>query len=466
MGRFSRSSFLSSSSFQQLRRQFSSESESVKRVRNIWISGLNDVPSKGSSIEDRLQDDLSREEEIYYAKFYGFIKHTICYIQGRRPAVNSFVWKNYQNYLINIIHSPDFTLEEVQTALPAFDCGAILALSSVAGVQTQSITFDKLMLRYQLPRLVFINSLHHKGANPWQVIDQARSKLQHHSAAIQVPIGLEDDFKGLVDLVQLKAYYFHVEKVVVEQVPEEVPEDMEDFVSEKRRELIQTVSEVDDKLAEAFRCDKPISAPDLEEAVRRATIAHKFIPVFMGDAFKYNKGLQLLLDGVTNYLPCPIEASAYALERSKNGEKRTLVASAFTLKENWKHGQITYLRIYEGVIRKGDFITNVNTGKTFEVPRLFRKRNDCLDVIQEAHAGEIVAVFNVNYVPGDTFTDGLVRYTRSTSVDASKYLNGFQGKDSTTSRDGLEMGEESPVSRGYANDRLIMINLINSEIMC
>jgi len=191
---------------------------------------------------------------------------------------------------INIIHSPDFSLEEVQTALPAFDCGAILALSSVAGVQTQSITLDKLMIRYQLPRLVFINSLHHKGANPWQVIDQARSKLQHHSAAIQVPIGLEDDFKGLVDLVQLKAYYFQVsvsvtsasviptiilqiihsivaycrEKVVVEQVPEEVPADMEALVSEKRRELIQTVSEVDDKLAEAFRCDKPISAPDLE----------------------------------------------------------------------------------------------------------------------------------------------------------------------------------------------------------
>jgi len=165
---------------------------------------------------------------------------------------------------INIIHSPDFTAVEVESALRAFDCGAILALSSVAGVQTQSITLDKLMIRYKLPRIVFINNLHHKGANPWQVLNQARSKLKHHSAAVQVPIGLEDDFKGLVDLVQLKAYYFHVEKVVVEQVPEEVPADMEALVSEKRCELIQTVSEVDDKLAQAFRCDKPISAPDLE----------------------------------------------------------------------------------------------------------------------------------------------------------------------------------------------------------
>ncbi|KAK2394460.1 elongation factor G-2, mitochondrial [Trifolium repens] len=379
---------------------------------------------------------------------------------------------------MSVIDTPDCVdfNDEVETALCAFD-SAIFVLSSVGGVQSQSIIVDKQMIRYELPRLVFINNVDQKGANPWEVLNQARSKLQHHSAAIQVPIGLEDDFKGLVDLVQLKAYFFHGsngENVVVE----EVPADMDALVSEKRHELIKTVSEVDNILAESFCSDKPISAADLEEALRRTTIARKFIPVFMGSASKY-KGLQLLLDGVLNYLPSPIEARNFALNQSKNVDKDALVALAFTL--NRKYGPITYLRIYEGVIRKGDSITNVNTGKTFKVPSSIEIRQDEIGVphsieprkdeirvplyvtevqmdqmgdpyvigvrnvvkvpyscevrkddfgihhevsvrndeaIHEAHAGEIVALHDVNSASGDTFTDGLVRYTKA-SIDVS-----------------------------------------------
>ncbi|MCH82952.1 elongation factor G [Trifolium medium] len=165
---------------------------------------------------------------------------------------------------MSVIDTPDCVdfNDEVETALCAFD-SSILVLSSVDGVQSQSITVDKQMTRYELPRLVFINNVDQKGANPWEVLNQARSKLQHHSAAVQVPIGLEDDFKGLVDLVQLKAYFFHGsngENVVVE----EVPADMDALVSEKRHELIKAVSEVDNILAEAFCSDKPIPAADLE----------------------------------------------------------------------------------------------------------------------------------------------------------------------------------------------------------
>ncbi|RHN72813.1 putative translation protein, beta-barrel [Medicago truncatula] len=457
MGRFSRSSFLSSSSFQQLRRQFSSESQSVKRVRNIWISGLID-PEKVTQRERSLlyEGDIEemhrvrRRNEMYHKEIEESSRKE--YIQSKwnkniRAGVTFFNWKHHK---INIIHTPgrvdDFTVE-VETALRAFDGGAIDVLCGVNGVQSHSIAVDKEMIRYQLPRLIFINNLDHKGANPWQVLNQERSKLQHHCAAIQVPIGLEDDLKGLVDLVHLKAYYFHGsngEKVFVE----EVPAHMEASVSEKRQELIETVSEVDDKLAEALSSDRLISGAELEEAVRRVTIARKFIPVFMGGyAFKY-KGLQLLLDGVTNYLPCPTEVSNYSLDKSKNGEKDILVALAFTLKE--RVGQITYLRIYEGVIRKGDFITDLNFGKTFEVPHLIGLRNDEVELqvprsievrkddmgvpyligvrnydktgesqeVQEAHAGEIVMVHDVNNASGDTFTDGLVRYTR-TSIDVS-----------------------------------------------
>ncbi|KAL1328883.1 hypothetical protein AAHE18_12G000600 [Arachis hypogaea] len=217
------------------------------------------------------------------------------------------------------------------------------------------------MRRYEVPRLAFINKLDRMGADPWKVLNQARSKLRHHSAAMQVPIGLEDDFEGLVDLVQLKAYYFrgsNGEKVVTE----EVPADMEALEVEKRRELIEAVSEVDDQLAEAFLGDEPISPADLQ-------------------------GVQPLLDGVLNYLPCPIEVSSYALDQTKNEEKveltgsldGPLVALAFKLEEG-RFGQLTYLRIYEGVIRKGEFIINVNTGKKIKVPHLVRMHSDEMEV--------------------------------------------------------------------------------------
>ncbi|XP_039686886.1 elongation factor G-2, mitochondrial [Medicago truncatula] len=367
-----------------------------QQLRNIWISGLVD-PAKSPVSErymlytgqiekmEEARNKIQRRDarlwwDIHEEQWLNFSYRRSSTRKSSYPTqicdsfpadVTFFNWKHHKMSVIDTPDCVDFT-SEVDNALRAFDA-AVFVLSSVGGMNSLSISVDKQMIKYQLPRLVYINNLDNKGADPWDVLNQARSKLQHHCAAIQVPIGLEDDFKGLVDLVQLKAYYFHGEKVVVE----EVPEDMEALVSEKRHELIKTVSEVDDKLAEAFCSDKPISAADLEEAVRRATIARKFIPFFMGSAFRY-KGLQLLLDGVLNYLPCPTEASNYALVQSKNEEKHTLVVLAFTLKR--KYGLITYLRIYEGVIRKGDFITNDNTGKTFKVPDSIEVRKDEIGV--------------------------------------------------------------------------------------
>ncbi|XLR09441.1 hypothetical protein S83_037379 [Arachis hypogaea] len=268
------------------------------------------------------------------------------------------------------------------------------------------------MRRYEVPRLAFINKLDRMGADPWKVLNQARSKLRHHSAAMQVLIGLEDDFEGLVDLVQLKAYYFrgsNGEKVVTE----EVPADMEALEVEKRRELIEAVSEVDDQLAEAFLGDEPISPADLQ-------------------------GVQPLLDGVLNYLPCPIEVSSYALDQTKNEEKVELTGSldgplvplAFKLEEG-RFGQLTYLRIYEGVIHKGEFIINVNTGKKIKVPRLVRMHSDEMeDFIQIAGHSRGSCRANIDFWnpilvlltsvkaltkntirTRDTFTDVSVKYT-------------------------------------------------------
>ncbi|CAH2057925.1 unnamed protein product [Thlaspi arvense] len=432
--------------------------ESMNKVRNIGISAH--IDSGKTTLTERVLFYTGRIHEIHEVRGRDGVGAKMDSMDLEREkgitiqsAATYCTWKDYK---VNIIDTPghvDFTIE-VERALRVLD-GAILVLCSVGGVQSQSITVDRQMRRYEVPRVAFINKLDRMGADPWKVLNQARAKLRHHSAAVQVPIGLEENFKGLIDLVHVKAYFFHGssgENVVAG----DIPADMEGLVAEKRRELIEIVSEVDDVLAEKFLNDEPVSATELEEAIRRATIAQKFVPVFMGSAFK-NKGVQPLLDGVLSYLPCPTEVNNYALDQKNEEERVTLtgspdgplVALAFKLEEG-RFGQLTYLRVYEGVIKKGDFIINVNTGKRIKVPRLVRMHSNDMEDIQEAHAGEIVAVFGVECASGDTFTDGSVKYTMTSmsvpepvmslavqpvSKDSggqfSKALNRFQKEDPT-----------------------------------
>ncbi|KAL8505357.1 hypothetical protein ACS0TY_016555 [Phlomoides rotata] len=432
--------------------------ESLQKIRNIGISAH--IDSGKTTLTERILYYTGRIRKIHEVRGRDGIGAKMDSMDLEREkgitiqsAATYCSWNDYQ---VNIIDTPghvDFTIE-VERALHVLD-GAVLVLCCVGGVQSQSITVDRQMRRYEVPRIAFINKLDRMGADPWKVLNQARTKLRHHTAAVQIPIGLEDDFKGLIDLVNMKAYYFHGsngENVVTE----DIPADLEASALEKRRELIEAVSEVDDQLAEAFLSDEPILAANLEEAIRRVTVARKFIPVFMGSAIK-NKGVQPLLDGVLSYLPSPTEVSNYALDQTKNEEKvelsgspaGPLVALAFKLEEG-QFGQLTYLRIYEGVIKKGDFITNVNTGKKVKVPRLVRMHSNEKEDIQQAHAGQIVAVFGVDCASGDTFTDGSVKYTMTSmsvpepvmslaispvSKDSggnfSKALNRFQKEDPT-----------------------------------
>ncbi|KAL2460864.1 Elongation factor G-2 [Abeliophyllum distichum] len=270
--------------------------ESLQKLRNIGISAH--IDSGKTTLTERVLYYTGRIHEIHEVRGKDGVGAKMDSMDLEREkgitiqsAATYCSWKDYQ---VNIIDTPghvDFTIE-VERALRVLD-GAVLVLCSVGGVQSQSITVDRQMRRYEVPRLAFINKLDRMGADPWKVLNQARSKLRHHSAAVQVPIGLEDDFKGLVDLVTLKAHYFHGsngEKIVIEDIPANI----EALALEKRRELIEAVSEVDDKLAEAFLSDEPISPIDLEEAFRRATIARKFVPVFMGSAFKNKVGSLLL----------------------------------------------------------------------------------------------------------------------------------------------------------------------------
>mmetsp|Transcript_14005 Transcript_14005/g.33621 ORF Transcript_14005/g.33621 Transcript_14005/m.33621 type:complete len:795 (-) Transcript_14005:159-2543(-) len=357
---------------------------------------------------------------------------------------------------INIIDTPghvDFTVE-VERALRVLD-GGILVLCGVSGVQSQSLTVDRQMKRYNVPRLAFVNKLDRQGSNPFGVIGQLRDQLKLNAAAVQVPIGLEAIHEGVIDIVEERSITFDGEKG--ENIKYgDVPDDMKDLVEEKRLELVEKLADVDDEIAELFLMEEMPDVELLKQAIRRQTIDCSFVPVFMGSAFK-NKGVQPLLDGVIDYLPEPHEKQNFALDRSNDEEPveitckddDPLLALAFKLDET-QYGQLTYMRIYQGNLKKGNYITNVNNGKKVKLARIVRMHSDDMEEIDSAGSGEVVAMFGVDCSSMDTFSDGdtnfvmssmfvpepvmslAVKPKKSTSQNAfGKALNKFTKEDPT-----------------------------------
>lgn len=289
--------------------------------------------------------------------------------------------------------------------------GGVLVLCGVSGVQSQSLTVDRQMKRYNVPRLAFVNKLDRQGSNPWNVIKQLRDQLKLNAAAVQIPIGLEGVHEGVVDLVEERSMIFDGEKGE-NIVYGDVPDDLKDQVEEKRLELIERLADADDEIAELFLMEEIPDVDTLKAAIRRQTIACKFVPVFMGSAFK-NKGVQPLLDGVVDYLPQPSEKENFALDRNNNEEPvkvsgssdDPLLALAFKLDET-QYGQLTYMRIYQGKLQKGNSITNCNTGKKVKLARIVRMHSDEMEEITGAGSGEVVAMFGVDCSSMDTFSDG------------------------------------------------------------
>jgi len=302
---------------------------------------------------------------------------------------------------INIIDTPghvDFTVE-VERALRVLD-GAVLVLCGVSGVQSQSITVDRQMKRYDVPRVAFINKLDRSGANPFRVTDQLREKLSHNAIMVQIPVGLEEAHDGVIDLVDMKQKTFsgeNGENIAIE----EISADLKDQAEEYREKLIDAASMFDDELAEKFLEGAEISEDLLRRAIRKGVLSMEMTPVFMGSAFK-NRGVQLLLDGVREFLPCPTDIENTGMDLSNNeevisietNEDKPLVTLAFKL-EQGQYGQLTYMRVYQGVMKKGDFIFNMRDQKKLKIPRLVRMNSE-----------DIVALFGVDCFSGDTFTDG------------------------------------------------------------
>ncbi len=326
----------------------------------------------------------------------------------------------WDGHHINIIDTPghvDFTVE-VERALRVLD-GAVLVLCGVAGVQSQSLTVDRQMKRYDVPRIAFVNKCDRSGANPFKVTEQLREKLAHNAVMMQIPIGLEADHEGIVDLVTMQAVTFHGETgetIKVGDIPAELQEQAEEY----REIMLDAVSMFSEELMEAILGDT-LTPADVYKAAREATIGLQLTPVFMGAAYK-NRGVQPLLDAVVRYLPDPTEVTntgfpvaddsvveAVVLPSDPEGG---LVMLAFKL-EDGRYGQLTYLRIYQGTLRRDNFIINRRNGKRVKVGRIVRMHSDEMEDITEAPAGDIVAMFGIDCHSGDTFTDPNTEFVMS-----------------------------------------------------
>ncbi|RMZ78215.1 hypothetical protein DV738_g4075, partial [Chaetothyriales sp. CBS 135597] len=323
-----------------------------------------------------------------------------------------------ERYHINLIDTPghiDFTIE-VERALRVLD-GAVMILCAVSGVQSQTMTVDRQMRRYNVPRISFVNKMDRMGANPFKAVDQINQKLKIAAAAVQVPIGMEDNFHGVVDLVNMKAIYAEGERGEKIVVKDEIPADVLSLAQERRAKLIETVADVDEEMANLFLDEIEPTVPQLKAAIRRATLSLKFTPVFMGSALA-DKFIQPMLDGVCDYLPNPAEVNNMALDRNQDEAPVKLaphnslpfVGLAFKLEES-NFGQLTYFRVYQGKLRKGSMVYNARTDKKVKIPRIVRMHSNEMEEVNEIGAGEICAVFGVDCASGDTFTDGRLGYT-------------------------------------------------------
>lgn len=330
-------------------------------------------------------------------------------------AAVTIQWKNTLIQLIDTPGHVDFTIE-VERSLRVLD-GAVLVLCGVSGVQSQSFTVDRQMRRYGVPCLAFINKLDRAGANPFKVKEQLKSKLGHNPILMQIPMGLEDDFGGIIDLIKMKAMYFdgkNGENIREEEIPAEFVEQANEY----HTALYDGVSMFSDEMMELMLDEKPVPEELLHKVIREATLERKITPVYIGSAYK-NKGVQLLLDAVGRYLPSPLDRKYFSIDNDQVAKgvaakdahlevmpdaSKPLVAMAFKITED-AYGQLTYTRIYQGTMRKGETFYNPRMQKKQRIGRIVQMFSSDRVEIQEAQAGDIIAMVGVDCASGDTYCD-------------------------------------------------------------
>ena len=390
----------------------------ISKMRNIGISAH--IDSGKTTLSERILFYSKKIHAIHEVRGKDGVGATMDHMELERErgitiqsAATQVTWKDHT---VNVIDTPghvDFTIE-VERSLRVLD-GAILVLCAVGGVQSQSITVDRQLKRYNVPRIAFINKCDRTGANPFKVCLQLREKLGLNAMMIQIPIGLEDKLEGVVDLITMKAVYFdgaQGETLRLAEIPAHLKADADKY----REELLDAISMFCDDLAEKFLGGERIEEDLIHAAIRKGTLSEQLVPVMMGSAYKF-KGIQPLLDGVVHYLPDPTEVKNFALDLNNNEEKIELgsddkgstVALGFKL-EDGQYGQLTYVRIYQGKLKKGEELLNTRARKKFKVGRLVRMHADSMEDINEGSPGDIVALFGIECASGDTFCGGGVNY--------------------------------------------------------
>ena len=427
-------------------------------VRNIGISAH--IDSGKTTLTERILFYTQRIHAIHDVKGKDGVGATMDSMELEKERgitiASAATFCQWRGHEINIIDTPghvDFTIE-VERSLRVLD-GAILVLCSVGGVQSQSITVDQQMKRYKVPCIAFINKCDRSGANPAKVIEQLKTKLGHNAVAMQIPMGLEADHQGVVDLVSMKALFFDgANGETVRE--EEIPESYRAAAEEAREALIDAATMFSDELTEAVLEEKAISNDLLIDALRAGVLERGMTPVFMGSAYK-NKGVQPLLDAVATLLPCPADITNQALDLEADetpvdlvtDASKPTVALAFKL-EDGQYGQLTYVRVYQGKLAKGDTIVNVRTGRKIKIGRLVRMHSNQMEDIPELAAGFIGALFGIDCASGDTFVSPGVNLTMTSmyvpepvialaikpvdnkaEINMSKALNRFTKEDPT-----------------------------------
>ena len=388
----------------------------IQKIRNIGISAH--IDSGKTTLSERILFYSGRIHKIGEVKGDGATMDHMDIEKERGITITSAAttvdWRDHQ---INVIDTPghvDFTVE-VERSLRVLD-GAILVLCGVGGVQSQSLTVDRQMKRYSVPRIAFINKLDRVGADPAHVITAIEEKLGLVTVPLQLPIGLEDAHKGVVDLITMEAVYFDGARGEMVRRAS-IPAELQDQADRARHAMLDTLSLYDDELMELLLEEQAPEVERLRAIIRRLTIGRDIVPVMMGSAFK-NRGVQLLMDAIVQYLPSPLDRMYYARDNANEGAEIAMtadpdaptVAMAFKLVDE-SYGQLTYTRVYQGRIRKGHVLVNTRSRRTARVGRMVRMHADDREDVLEAGAGDIVALVGVDCASGDSFCSDALNYS-------------------------------------------------------
>jgi elongation factor G len=390
----------------------------LRRVRNIGI--VAHIDAGKTTTTERILYYTGRSHKI--GEVHDGAAVTDYMAQERERGITitaaavSCLWKRREDaksepYRINIIDTPghvDFTIE-VERSMRVLD-GAVTVFDGVAGVEPQSETVWRQADRYGVPRMCFVNKLDRTGANFFRCVDMIVDRLKARPSVLTLPIGMEADFKGIVDLVRMKALLWHDDSLGAKYDIVDIPADLKDQAQEYREKLLEDCADCDDALAEKFLEGHALTEDEIIAAIRKGCISGKIIPTFCGSAFK-NKGVQFMLDSVVDFLPSPLDVPPIKghLEDGSDAfrapsKDEPFAALAFKI-INDKYGQLTFIRAYSGILRKGDSVVNMRTGKKMRIGRLVRMYADKREDIEEIEAGGIAAAIGIDATTGDTLCD-------------------------------------------------------------